>query len=369
MFIYENKDWPCFTWNKIEVSGKLAKIKLVQGKLLGKMQSIGFDLQDQASLLTLTEDVIKTSAIEGESLNKSQVRSSIATKLGIELSENYHVDRHVEGIVQIMIDATTNYDKPLCKDRLYDWHAALFPTGRSGMSRIVVGGWRNSESGVMQVISGAFGKEKIHFEAPSFERISSEMDRFIAWFNDEHELDLVLKSAIAHLWFVTIHPFADGNGRICRALSDMLLARSEGCTRRFYSMSSRLQHDRKKYYDILEKTQKSSLDISGWILWYLATLESAIINSDAMLNKILSKAQFWYKHYNTGFNDRQKKMLNRLFDGFEGKLTSSKWAKICQCSQDTAGRDIVDLLKKNILQKSGSSGRSTYYELLYFSCK
>lgn len=364
MYLYEHKEWPNFTWDKNAISLKLAEVRLLQGKLLGKMQSLGFDLQAEATLSILTDDVVKTSEIEGESLNKSLVRSSIANKLGIDTEQEYKVDRNIEGIVQIMLDATINYLKPLTEDRLFDWHAALFPTGRSGIFKITVGKWRNKETGVMQVVSGAIGREKVHFEAPKHENVPKEMKRFLEWFNQANDLDLVLKSAIAHLWFVSIHPFSDGNGRICRALSDLLLAKSEDSSRRFYSMSSQIQKDRKNYYIHLEKTQKGDLDISEWILWYLSTLKSAITNSESVLENIINKARFWQINYNVDFNERQRKILNKLLDHFEGNLTSSKWAKLCGCSQDTAGRDINDLLGKNILKKSESSGRSTHYILV-----
>ncbi|MEQ9115448.1 MAG: Fic family protein [Rickettsiales bacterium] len=364
MYLYEHKEWPNFTWDQNAISPKLAEVRLFQGKLLGKMQSLGFDLQEEATLSMLTDDVVKTSEIEGESLNKTLVRSSIANKLGIDTEQEYKVDRNIEGIVQIMLDATTNYLRPLTEDRLFDWHAALFPTGRSGIFKITVGGWRNEETGVMQVVSGAIGREKVHFEAPKHEGIPQEMKKFLEWFNQNNDLDLVLKSAIAHLWFVTIHPFSDGNGRICRALSDMLLAKSEDSSRRFYSMSSQIQKDRKNYYLNLEETQKDDLDISEWILWYLSTLKDAITNSESVLENIINKARFWQINYNIDFNERQRKILNKLLDHFEGNLTSSKWAKICRCSQDTAGRDIKDLLDKNILRKSKSSGRSTHYILV-----
>lgn len=363
MYLYEHKDWPHFTWDKNTVSLKLAEARLLQGKLLGKMQSLGFELQTEATLSILTDDVVKTSEIEGESLNKSLVRSSIANKLGMDIDQEYKVDRNIEGIVQIMLDATTNYQKPLTEDRLFGWHAALFPTGRSGMFKITVGEWRNKETGVMQVVSGAVGRETVHFEAPKYNEVSKEMKRFLEWFNQANDLDLVLKSAIAHLWFVTIHPFADGNGRICRALSDMLLAKSEDSSRRFYSMSSHIQKDRKNYYLNLEKAQKRDLNISEWILWYLSTFKAAITSSESVLEKIINKARFWQMNYNLDFNSRQRKILNKLLDDFKGNLTSSKLAKICNCSQDTAGRDINYLLQKNILKKSDSSGRSTHYTL------
>ncbi|GAB5556835.1 MAG: Fic family protein [Schleiferiaceae bacterium] len=327
------------------------------------MESIGFDLQDEAVLNTLTLDVTKSSEIEGEFLEVDQVRSSIARKLGIELAGAVESERNVDGIVEMMLDATQNYDTALTKERLFGWHAALFPTGWSSLYKIKVGEWRSDSSGPMQVVSGAMGKEKVHFQAPDSNRIDDEINKFLDWFENDQELDLVLKAAIAHFWFVTIHPFDDGNGRITRALTDMLLARSDKSVRRFYSMSAQIRVERKLYYEKLETNQKGNSDITDWIVWFLECLINSIKSTEATFSRILFKAEFWKIHSNTILNDRQQKILNKMLDGFEGKLTTSKWAKINKCSQDTALRDIQDLIKKDVLQKEASGGRSTNYEL------
>jgi len=360
--IHEQDNWPYFNWDNNKVMLKLGETRNLQGKLLGKMETLGFDLQNEALLDTLTLDVIKSSEIEGEFLEKEQVRSSIARRLGLDIAGSVHSERNVEGVVEMMLDATQRYPAPLTSDRLFDWHAALFPTGRSNMYKITVADWR--KEGLMQVISGPMGKEKVHYEAPKFERVPQEMDIFLNWFENKNELDLVLKAAIAHLWFVTIHPFDDGNGRISRAITDMLLARSDKSVKRFYSMSAQIRVERKEYYNILEKTQKGNLDVTEWILWFLNCLTNAINSTEEILSKVFYKAEFWKFHSTTILNERQHKMINKLLDGFNGKLTSSKWGKINKCSQDTALRDIQDLIQKGILQKEASGGRSTNYELL-----
>ncbi len=362
-YIHEQDNWTNFTWNEKLVSKKLAETRNLQGRLLGRMASIGFNLQDEAILTTLTLEIVKSSEIEGEILNLEQVRSSIARRLGIELSGAIESDRHIDGIVEMMLDATQRYNLPITKERLFSWHSALFPTGWSNMYKIVVADWRKDTTGPMQVVSGAMGKEKVHFEAPSSDRIDAEMNKFINWVENETEIDLVLKSAIAHLWFVTIHPFEDGNGRITRAITEMLLARSDGSAKRFYSMSSQIRSERKQYYEILEKTQKGGSDITDWILWFLECLNASLVGTFELLSSVIIKADFWTRHSTTILNERQQKMLNKLLDGFKGKLTSSKWGKICKCSQDTALRDIQDLIKKDILQKEAGGGRSTNYEL------
>ncbi len=335
----------------------------MQGRLIGKMESLGFDLRNEALLDTFTLDVLKSSEIEGVYLNPDQVRSSIARRLGMEIAGSVEWDRNVDGVVEMMLDATQNCFKPLTSERLFDWHAALFPTGRSGMYKITVADWRKDSTGPMQVVSGALGKEKVHFQAPDSIIVEKEMNQFLDWFNNNQKIDLVIKAAIAHLWFVTIHPFEDGNGRITRALTDMLLARSDKSNQRFYSMSAQIRIERKQYYEILEKTQKGDLDITDWIKWFLNCLINSLKSTDAVLIRVLFKADFWSKHSKTLTNDRQKKLLNKLLDGFDGKLTSSKWAKIAKCSKDTAIRDINDLIDKNILQKEAAGGRSTNYEL------
>jgi len=364
MYIHELHDWPNLSWDKSELSRLLADVRHLQGKLLGRMESLGFDLRNEAALKTLTYDVIKTSEIEGEKLDVEQVRSSIAIRLGMDIGVSTPATRDVEAIVEVMLDATTKYDTPLTKERLFDWHAALFPTGRSGMQRINVGAWRDESGGVMQVISGPIGKEKVHYEAPTFDRLDKEMERFLIWFNAVDEEDLVIKAALAHFWFVTIHPFDDGNGRIARAIADMTLARSEQSSQRFYSMSSQIQKERKEYYNVLESCQKKGLDITQWIEWFLSCLKHAINASEEMLETVLIKARFWENNASKSFNERQRLLVNRLLDGFEGKLTSSKWAKIGKCSPDTALRDITSLLEQGILQKDKAGGRSTSYSLI-----
>ncbi len=362
-YIYQQNNWPNFTWNITELSDLLAEVRNKQGRLIGKMEALGFDLKNEAFLETLTTDILKTNEIEGIVLSKEDVRSSIARRLGIDLGGLSPVNRNVEGIVDMMFDATNNFDKPLTKKRLFDWHYSLFPTGRSGMFQIVTGNWRKDFKGPMQVVSGAMGKEKVHYEAPPANIIDKEMTIFLNWVNGKKNLDLVLKASVAHLWFVTLHPFDDGNGRIARAITDLLLARSDGLSQRFYSMSTQIQKERKAYYDILEKTQKGELNITEWIYWFLTTLQKAIITSEETLSVVIKKHKFWIAHGTVIKNERQKKVLNKLLDGFTGNLTTSKWAKIGKCSQDTALRDIQDLIDKGILQKSSSGGRSTKYEL------
>ncbi|SFT77100.1 Fic family protein [Algoriphagus locisalis] len=363
-YIHQKQQWPIFTWEITSLIKPLSEVRNLQGRLIGKMESLGFELQNEAQLDAFSLDVIKSSEIEGEILSLDQVRSSIARKLGMEIAGSIESDRDVDGMVDMMVDATKNCFAPLTQERLFDWHAALFPTGRSGMYKLRVADWRNDTTGPMQVVSGALGKEKIHFEAPASELIPEEINRFLVWYNQNQELDLVLKAAIAHLWFVTIHPFEDGNGRITRALTDMLLAQSDQSTQRFYSMSAQIRKERKQYYEILEKTQQGNLDITQWMLWFLNCLSGALKSTNSTLTTVLIKANFWKEHAKTILNARQQKMLNMLLDGFEGKLTSSKWAKITKCSKDTAVRDINDLIEKGILQKEVAGGRSTNYELI-----
>jgi len=362
-FIHQKDNWPEFTWNSNDFLDLLSEARNLQGRLIGKMETLGFDLRNEALLDTLTLDVLKSSEIEGEFLNPDQVRSSIARRLGMEIAGTVDSDRSVEGVVEMMLDATQKCFDPLTADRLFGWHAALFPTGRSGMYKITVADWRKDTTGPMQVVSGAMGKEKVHFQAPDSNLVEKEMTRFIDWFNN-NKIDLVIKAAIAHLWFVTIHPFEDGNGRITRALTDMLLAQADKSNQRFYSMSAQIRLERKQYYEILENTQKGNLDITDWIVWFLNCLINALKSTDSILTKVLFKADFWQKHLDTAINDRQRKLLNMLMDGFEGKLTSSKWAKIAKCSKDSAVRDINDLIEKAILQKEAAGGRSTNYELI-----
>jgi Fic family protein len=364
VYIHNNRDWPKFSWDQAKLTDLLAEVRHRQGRLLGRMEGLGFQLRGEATLTTLTQDVIKTTEIEGEKLDPEQVRSSIAKRLGMEIGGSTQIGRNVEGIVEVMLDATRKYDVPLSEERLFAWHAALFPTGRSGMQSIVVGGWRTASSGAMQVVSGPLGREKVHYEAPTADRLNEEMTAFINWFNGAPETDLVVQSALAHFWFVTIHPFEDGNGRIARALADMLLARAEKSAQRFYSMSSQIQRERNEYYEVLEKSQRGSLDITLWVEWYLNCMKRAIAASEKTLETVLIKARFWEAQAGQSFNERQRAIINRLLDGFDGKLTSSKWAKLTKCSQDTALRDISDLLERQILTKDEAGGRSTSYRLL-----
>ena len=362
-YIHELPNWPDFFWDHKKLSGLLASVRHRQGRLIGRMEALGFPLQAEAALQTLTLDVLKSSEIEGEILDRDQVRSSIARRLGLDIGALAPADRHVDGIVDMMLDATQNYAQPLSAERLFGWHAALFPTGYSGMHKIIIGQWRDDSSGPIQVISGALGKERIHFEAPAAKRLKKETDMFLKWFNGKDDTDAVLKAGIAHLWFVTFHPFEDGNGRIARAIADMALARSEQSSQRFYSMSAQIRQERKAYYDMLEKTQKGDLDITPWLEWFLNCLDRAISSTEETLGSVLQKARFWQSHKDVPFNDRQRLMLNKVLDGFEGKLTSSKWAKIAKCSQDTALRDILDLMERGILIKDAGGGRSTSYSL------
>ena len=362
-YVHLHKKWPKFTWDQDQLTSLIERVRLNQGRLIGKMEGLGFDLRDEAVLQNLTEDVIKSSEIEGEKLDRTQVRSSIARRMGMDVAGLVRSDRDIEGVVEMMMDATQNYKQPLSSKRLFDWHAALFPTGRSGMSKITVGGWRNDSDGPMQVVSGPIGRQKIHFEAPKAKLLKNEMKLFLNWFNEKKSTDSILKAAVAHLWFVTIHTFDDGNGRITRAITDMLLARSEDSSKRFYSMSAQICVERNKYYEVLEKTQKGTLDITEWIVWFLNCMDRSLQSSDKILSSVLKKSKFWESHADQTFSERQRKLINRLLDGFEGNLTSSRWANIGKCSQDTATRDIQDLIKRKILKKNPSGGRSTSYSL------
>lgn len=362
-YIHQVPGWPRFVWDAKILAPQLAKVRNHQGRLTGRMETLGFDLREEALLETLTSDVLKSSEIEGERLDQSLVRSSLARKLGMDVGALAPEDRDVEGIVSMMLDATQNHGEPLKEDRLFGWHAALFPTGRSGMKKIVVGAWRPETAGPMQVVSGPIGKEKVHFEAPSADRLPGEMAKFLEWFNRKDETDLVLRAALAHLWFVTIHPFEDGNGRIARAIADMALTRSEEGTQRFYSMSAQIRAERSAYYDILENTQKGGLDVTAWLQWFLACLDSAFSGADGALANVLRKANFWNAHKDAPLNDRQRKVINRLLDGFEGKLHTAKWAALTKTSTDTALRDITDLVERGILVREAGGGRSTNYSL------
>lgn len=362
-YIYELPGWPCFKWNEGQLSASLGSVRHKQGRLIGRMQSLGFNLRSEATLTSLTSEVIKSSEIEGESLNHLQVRSSIASRLGIDIGALAPADRRVDAVVEMILDATVNFNDPITPDRLFRWHKGLFPDGLSGMSRITVGAWRKDIDGPMLVISGALGRERLHYQAPPADQIDSEMERFLQWYNSETHEDLVIKAALAHLWFVTVHPFDDGNGRIARAITDNALTRSEFGAPRFYSMSSQIRQRRNDYYDILEATQKGELDITAWLMWFLDCLEDAIDGAETALGAILAKARFWEQHSQDPFNSRQRLVMNRILDGFEGKLTSSKYAKLAKCSQDTALRDIEGLIKHGALKKDPPGGRSTSYSI------
>jgi Fic family protein len=364
MHIWEQDAWPDLTWQDTRVAARLAEVRHAQGKLIGKMEALGFKLREEAVLQTLTQDVLKTSEIEGEQLDATQVRPSLARRLGINIGALPPTDRNVEGIVEVVLDATRNYDAPLTAERLFGWHAALFPTGRSGITRIRVGDWRDDSTGPMQVISGPYGRERVHYTAPPAATVTAEMEAFLAWFNAPFSSDPVIKAALAHLWFVTIHPFEDGNGRIARAIADRALARSEGSSKRFYSMSTQIRTERSAYYDQLEQTQKGETDVTEWVLWFLACLDCAIRGADSVLAAVVAKGQFWERGAPMPLNERQIKVLNRLLDGFEGKMTTSKWATIAKCSQDSAGRDIAALIELGLMRKGEAGGRSTDYELV-----
>lgn len=366
-YIHERPDWPNFHWNQDVLASTLANVRHQQGRLIGRMEALGFPLRQEATLQALTEETVKSSEIEGEALDVEQVRSSIARRMGIDMAGVEVVDRRVEGIVEMTLDATRNYEQPLTPERLFGWHASLFPTGRSGMRRLRVGTWRDDSSGPMQVVSGPVGRERVHFEGPVAERLDLEMRAFLPWFNEgagPPVTDAVLKAGLAHLWFVTIHPFDDGNGRIARAIADLSLARSEQSSQRFYSMSAQIRRERNEYYDILERTQKGTMDVTTWMEWFLGCLGRAIEGAQTTLAAVLRKARFWETLRGVPINERQRVMLNRLLDGFDGNLTTSKWAALAKCSSDTALRDILDLVDRGVLVRNLGGGRSTSYSLV-----
>jgi Fic family protein len=365
-YIHELPDWPQFRWDAQALSGVLATTRHKQGRLIGQMETLGFGAKEEAVLRTLTQDVLKTSEIEGEHLDPDQVRSSLARRLGMNIGGLKPADRHVDGVVEMMLDATQRYDQPLSDERIFGWHAALFPTGRSGMSRITVGAWRDDGTGPMQVVSGPVGRERVHFEAPAAPRLPEEMRRFLDWFNGDTDTEPLLKAAQAHLWFVTVHPFDDGNGRIARAIADMALARSDETPHRFYSMSAQIREERDDYYNILERTQRGTMDVAPWMQWFLGCLTRAIEGANTTLAGVMSKARFWERLRDVSLNERQRLVLNRLLDGFEGKLTTSKWAALAKCSQDTALRDILQLVERGVLTRSTEGGRSTGYSLVAY---
>jgi len=362
-YIWQSGDWPNWRFDLAALAGPMAEVSRAQGLLMGRLADVGMALRDQASLAALTEDVVKTSEIEGEQLDVESVRSSIARRLGVDIGALAPVDRHVEGVVEMVLDATANCHAPLSRERLFGWHAVLFPTGYSGLSKIKIGAWRDDASGPMQVVSGPIGRQNVHFEAPPADRLEFEISRFLDWSNGASNEPPLLKAGLGHLWFVTLHPFDDGNGRIARAVGDLLLARADGSPQRFYSLSAQIQRERKAYYEILERTQKQSMDVTAWLAWFLDTLRRAVDQAQHTIDIVLAKARFWQRWTAMPLNERQAKLLNKLLDGFEGKLTSRKWAAIAKCSSDTALRDINDLLAKGVLRKTSAGGRSTSYEL------
>jgi Fic family protein len=364
MWIYEEKDWPNFVWDDKALASLLVEARHQQGRLLGKMQALGFPLRQEASLNILTTDVVTSSAIEGERLDIEEVRSSIARRLGIFLHEDKPAGRDVEGIVEMMLDATQNFEQALTAERLFDWHAALFPTGRSGMHRITVGAWRPAEAGPMQVVSGPVGHERVHYVAPEASKLDDEMTKFLSWFETDMKFDPVLKAGVAHLWFVTIHPFEDGNGRIARAIADMALARADGTSSRFYSMSRQIEKERKRYYAQLEGQQKNSVDITSWLSWFLNCYSRAIDNAEGELSSVLFKADLWNRINIAPVNERQRFVINRMLDNFKGHMTTSKYAKLVKCSPDTALRDMRELVSRHILIQNPGGGRSTSYRLI-----
>jgi Fic family protein len=362
-YIWGTSDWPNWHFDLAALAGPLAEASRAQGMLMGRLADVGMALRSQASLATLTEDVVRTSEIEGEHLNVESVRSSIARRLGVDIGALAPADRNVDGVVEMVLDATANFRALVSRERLFGWHAALFPAGYSGLSRIKVGGWRDDAGGPMQVVSGPVGRQRVHFEAPAADRLELEVGRFLEWLNGTSNAPPLIKAGLGHLWFVTLHPFDDGNGRIARAIGDLLLARVDGSPQRFYSLSAQIQRERKTYYDILERTQRGSMDVTQWLAWFLDTLHRAVDQAQHTLDAVLTKARFWQHWATTPLNERQVQLLNRLLDGFEGKLTSSKWAVIAKCSPDTALRDITDLLARGVLRKTDAGGRSTSYEL------
>ncbi|MDI1338446.1 Fic family protein [Polaromonas sp.] len=362
-YIWQSSDWPHFSYDASALAAPLAQVHRAQGQLMGRMAELGMTQREQATLQVLTQEVIKTSEIEGERLDLDAVRSSIARRLGLDIGALAPSDRHVDGVVDVVLDATRNFDKPLTQERLFGWHAALFPTGYSGRVRITVAGWRLDASGPMEVVSGPVGREKVHFTAPPADTLPAQTDAFLQWFNAAPVGDALIKAGLAHLWLVTLHPFDDGNGRISRAVGDMALARAEGTGQRFFSFSAQIQRERKDYYAQLETTQKGQLDVTPWLSWFLGCLLRAVQGADTTLAGVLDKAQFWQRCAGTPMNTRQTQVLNRVLDGFEGKLTNARWAALGKCSADTALRDINDLLARGVLRRLEGGGRSTGYAL------
>lgn len=362
-YIWQAPDWPVWRFDLAALATPMAEAARAQGLLLGRLADVGLALREQASLAALTDDVLKTSEIEGERLDARSVRSSLARRLGVDIGALAPADRHVDGVVDMVLDATAHCDVPVSQERLFAWHAALFPTGHSGLSRIRVGAWRDDASGPMQVVSGAIGRRRVHFEAPPAGRLASEVDRFLDWLNGEPQEPPLVRAALGHLWFVTLHPFDDGNGRIARAIGDLLLARADRSPQRYYSLSAQIQFERSAYYEMLERTQRGTMAVTGWIAWFLGNLHRAVDRAQHSIDAVLARARFWQHWATTPMNPRQIKLLTRLLDGFEGPLTTSKWAAIARCSQDTALRDIGELVSHGVLRRSTTGGRSTRYEL------
>jgi len=363
VYIYQQPDWPTWTWDDRALTSLISNVRHLQGQLLGRVQWAGFPIKLEAQLEILALDVLTSNAIEGNHLDTDEVRSSVAKQLGVELTNPRSTTHYVDGVVEMMIDATRGFDQPITEERLFGWHSCLFPTGRSGLNKITVGAWRTDEDGPMQVISGGMGRERVHFEAPPAAQVEDEMRRLILWVNT-CDLEPLIKSAVAHLWCLTIHPFDDGNGRVARALSDLLLTRSDQVPFRFYSISAQIERQKKGYYQALEIAQRGTLDVTSWVSWYLSCLEGALLNSAQLLERVFIRARFWEAHRETPLNERQRHMLKLLLGDFEGKLKTSKWAKICKCSHDTAARDINDLIQRGVLVREEAGGRSTSYRLV-----
>lgn len=361
-YIWQDREWPLFRWNNEQIACLLGMVHQELGRLTGIVSMFGLEQKNNTFLEAITQEIVGSAEIEGEVLNHDSVRSSVARQLGLPYAGLPRIDHYIEGVVQVMVDATQHARQPLTDERLFGWHAALFPTGYSGAYKITVANWRQSTE-AMQVVSGAMGHYQVHFEAPPSQYVPGMMTTFLDWVDTSNKIDPLIKAAIAHLWFVTIHPFDDGNGRLCRTITEMMLARADGMSQRYYSLSSAILSNRKAYYEMLEQTQKGAMEITGWIEWFLRTLLQAILTSISKMDGVMRKTDFWNRHNETPINDRQRKVINRLWDGFEGKLTTSKWAKICHCSQDTALRDIQDLIGKGILRDTGEGGRSKNYEL------
>lgn len=364
-YTHLHPDWPKYRWDASALAVALADIHQRRGALSIAMATLGLEARQQEVLQVLVQDVTRSSEIEGEHLDQGQVRSSVARRLGMDRAGLPEPSRDVEGVVEMMLDATQKFNEPLTEQRLFAWHASLFPTSRSGMAKIITGAYRDDARGPMQVVSGPIGQERVHFEAPAANRLPVEMAQFVRWFEEE-AIDPIVKAALAHLWFVTIHPFEDGNGRIGRAVMDMALARADGSSQRFYSMTAQLHKERKAHYAQLEQASRKSLDVTPWISWFVKRLSDALTEAEGVVRLVRRKQEFWDRHRDSGLNERQTKIVNMLLDGFTGKLQTAKYAKINKCSTDTAFRDLTDMVAKGILVKAEAGGRSTNYDLAPF---